>query len=330
MIKKFFKGIKINNIKLNKFIKAKRRRIFIEEQVTPLNDKDYNVQLNYKQNLVLNCFLKIKNDLFQISKLKKLPVKFFKSYGIDLPACTILKIEPSVTIDGYRNNCDFSIGYNYEGNKSIGFRNHSTLYRTIGNINKLRNVPIEFKTIINKFEEYIRNKSKLDVFYNNSVKLENKFWREVLVRKSDHEKSIMIVIQIIKNESNFEEAIKEIKLLINELLSIKLNDNYKIKSIFLSTYNGLSKLRENSPDSYKLIYGEEHLLCKLNDIKLRLSHDAFFQVNTFTAEKLYKILEKWIIIQNIEVKNLLILDIYCGTGSIGLTLAKYAKKSNWN
>ena len=59
----------------------------------------------------------------------------------------------------------------------------------------------------------------------------------------------------------------------------------------------------------------------IGDYKFKISPDSFFQVNTVQAKKLYdKVLEY------LEPNNDSVLDLYCGTGTIGIYVSKYCKK----
>lgn len=60
---------------------------------------------------------------------------------------------------------------------------------------------------------------------------------------------------------------------------------------------------------------------KLFDLTFRVSPYAFFQVNTPVAEVLYKNIGDWLSLRD----NTLLLDVCCGTGTIGLCLASRVK-----
>jgi len=68
------------------------------------------------------------------------------------------------------------------------------------------------------------------------------------------------------------------------------------------------------------VLGEEHLREELFDLKLAMSHGAFFQTNTEMAERLYSIAAEFAGLSGSER----IFDLYCGIGTIGLTMAKRA------
>jgi 23S rRNA (uracil1939-C5)-methyltransferase len=66
--------------------------------------------------------------------------------------------------------------------------------------------------------------------------------------------------------------------------------------------------------------GEERLREELFDLKLEMSHGAFFQTNTEMAERLYAIAAEFAGLSGSER----VFDLYCGIGTIGLTVAKRA------
>jgi len=66
--------------------------------------------------------------------------------------------------------------------------------------------------------------------------------------------------------------------------------------------------------------GEERLREELFDLKLEMSHGAFFQTNTEMAERLYSVAAEFAGLSGKER----VFDLYCGIGTIGLTMAKRA------
>jgi 23S rRNA (uracil1939-C5)-methyltransferase len=66
--------------------------------------------------------------------------------------------------------------------------------------------------------------------------------------------------------------------------------------------------------------GEERLREELFDLKLEMSHGAFFQTNTEMAERLYAIAAEFAGLSGSER----VFDLYCGIGTIGLTMAQRA------
>ncbi len=66
--------------------------------------------------------------------------------------------------------------------------------------------------------------------------------------------------------------------------------------------------------------GAERLREELFDLKLEMSHGAFFQTNTEMAERLYSVATEYAGLSGSER----LFDLYCGIGTIGLAMAKQA------
>ena len=71
----------------------------------------------------------------------------------------------------------------------------------------------------------------------------------------------------------------------------------------------------------KLLYGRDYITDRIGDLTFRISLHSFYQINVRQTEKLYaKVLE----LADLKGDER-ILDLYCGIGTIGLSLARYAK-----
>ena len=102
------------------------------------------------------------------------------------------------------------------------------------------------------------------------------------------------IMIIFYGSVNYEEVIKYLG---NKVVSIYTYDN-----------------------KYKCIYGEKYLYEMIGEYKYRISPDSFFQVNSRTVNKLYNKVVEYAI-ENEKKDNL--VDLYCGTGTIGIYLSKY-------
>ena len=68
------------------------------------------------------------------------------------------------------------------------------------------------------------------------------------------------------------------------------------------------------------VLGEERLREELRGLRLEMSHGAFFQTNTEMAERLYGVAAEYAGLSGSER----VFDLYCGIGTIGLTMAARA------
>ena len=73
---------------------------------------------------------------------------------------------------------------------------------------------------------------------------------------------------------------------------------------------------------WRRILGEEFLLDRLSGVELELAPAAFLQVNHEQAEQLYSLVRQYLG----DLSGQTLLDVYCGVGSIGLSLAKEARR----
>ncbi len=71
----------------------------------------------------------------------------------------------------------------------------------------------------------------------------------------------------------------------------------------------------------KLLYGKSYIKEEVNGLKFIISYNSFFQVNTKAMVRLYdKVLKYANLTKEDDV-----LDLFCGTGTIGIYLSKYCK-----
>lgn len=71
-----------------------------------------------------------------------------------------------------------------------------------------------------------------------------------------------------------------------------------------------------------LLWGRDYMEDELCGLRFRISPDSFYQVNHDGAELLYALAAELADLRGDEV----LMDLYCGTGTIGLSMAKKVKK----
>jgi 23S rRNA (uracil1939-C5)-methyltransferase len=139
------------------------------------------------------------------------------------------------------------------------------------------------------------------------------FFRQLTVRKSFFENKFLIdFVTTSANENKFP-----IKKFV-QLLTAEFGE--KIGGIFWTKNNSVSDGNQNLSDR-KLVFGKTKITEKIGDLEFEISMDSFFQTNVFSAEKLY---EKAVVFSEIEKDSSgeLILDLFCGTGTIGQIVAR--------
>jgi len=98
------------------------------------------------------------------------------------------------------------------------------------------------------------------------------------------------------------------------------SSNIRVTSIFFQEYAGLSSPSPSHPVQH--VFGKKYLEEKLLNCTFRISPGAFFQVSTEGAELLYKVVIRKIKEVSFNAKVTALLDVCCGTGTIGLTCLK--------
>ena len=134
--------------------------------------------------------------------------------------------------------------------------------------------------------------------------------RHVMVRTGKQTGEIMVIL--VTGSSYFpgkQNFVKELRKQHPEITTVVQNINGAFTSMVLG-------------DSFQTVYGPGFIYDVLIDKRFRLSPGAFFQVNPPQAEKLYQ--------AAIELMDLskddILLDAYCGTGTIGILAADKAKE----
>ena len=192
------------------------------------------------------------------------------------------------------------------------------------------------KEIINKYTNISEDKVRSIIpttsfYYRNKVTLQVKEKIGYYQKKSydivniDHcmiasEKINEVILKLnsmdLKNITKIviKEAREEVMVVL-ELSSAIDNNIFKdaFKDVNIITYfNG----------EYETISGNNHIVEQLGEYQFIISPDSFFQVNTSGAINLYNQVLKYANLTKEET----VLDLYCGTGSIGIYLSKEAKK----
>ena len=200
----------------------------------------------------------------------------------------------------YRNKAQYPINSSFQ----VGFfAPHS---HRIVPCNDCLLQPEEFYKISQIFENWC--KATNQSIYNEETG--TGLIRHLYLRKAVVTNQIMVCI-VINGQSlpQSDLLINELKSLLGESLkTVVLNINTKKTNVILDSKT-------------KILYGDGYIYDELGGIKVRLNPLSFYQVNHAMAEKLYKKVEEYA-----DPLNKNVLDLYCGAGTIGLSLHKKAKE----
>ncbi|MDE5768265.1 MAG: 23S rRNA (uracil(1939)-C(5))-methyltransferase RlmD [Oscillospiraceae bacterium] len=133
--------------------------------------------------------------------------------------------------------------------------------------------------------------------------------RHIYLRKGYHSGEIMLcfVTRVsIRKKLNFLPALKE---KFPEVISICESVNPAKTNVIMGK-------------NVTVLAGQNFITDTMCGNQIRISPQSFYQVNTAQAEKLYAIAKQYADFQG----NELLLDLYCGAGTIGLSMADSVKK----
>ena len=134
--------------------------------------------------------------------------------------------------------------------------------------------------------------------------------RHVYVRYGFNSNECMVVFvtngEMFPGRGNVINDLKKLNLGITTIIQ---NTNARDTSIVLG-------------DKERILYGPGFIYEMVDKYKFKISSKSFFQVNTKGMEKLYNLA-----LSSANIKNTdLVIDAYCGVGTISIFASKYAKK----
>ncbi len=217
--------------------------------------------------------------------------------GADVPSGGIIGAD---TPQRYRNKAQFPFGSDYE----TGFfapRSHRVI--PIKNCALLPDVFSGIADCVSAFLE----KNNIPIYNEETGE---GLLRHLYIRKGALSGEIMVVLVVNGTDLPYrDELCESLKNLLGEnLKSIQINNNTKRNNVILG-------------DKNTVIYGTPYINDILCGVKIRLSPFTFYQVNHDMAEKLYEKVSDYA-----EPCGKSVIDLYCGAGTIGLSLAKKAKR----
>lgn len=213
-----------------------------------------------------------------------------------------LPIVKNEEIYRYRNKAQYPLGKNKEGQVVCGF--YAPNSHRIAACEDCMLQPVIFSEIVAFVMGFIRE-YKLSV-YNES---EHKgVLRHICIRKGHYSGEICVVIVARRKIPEMQKLAKAVMKRFPD-----------VKGVVLSI---------NREDTNVILGEEEIVLAGVSEITdtmcgntVKISPKSFYQVNTPMAERLYGIAKEFA-----EPEGKVLADIYCGIGTIGLSMAKQAKK----
>ena len=187
------------------------------------------------------------------------------------------------------------------------------------------NKQLEFKK--NKVKELLKRFSNIDINdikinHSNNLNYRNKIVLHDLGLYKEKSNDVVNIDKCYLVNDKINDIIKRLKnYKINEA-TIKVSSLGKVmlivdESIDIDKFKDIDSLYVND----KLVFGNNYIEEVINGLTFYIYKDSFFQVNYNVMNMLYQ----RIVDYYKENSNLNVLDLYCGTGTIGMLISKYCK-----
>ena len=221
--------------------------------------------------------------------------------GLDVPIQPIL---PSPEVDRYRNKVQYPVGKDKNGHLCIGFyagRSHRivpcadcklqpAVLNEIGN------------TLCGLLEQY-----GIQPYDEQSGK---GLVRHIFLRRGAHSGQIMVCLVCTRPSlPHADEIVRQLCSRFDAIRTILINVNQEKTNVILGLKN-------------QILYGSGFIEDTLCDVPVQLGPLSFYQVNTPGAEQLYKVAAAYAA----ATPDDLLLDLYCGMGTIGLSMVQHCRE----
>lgn len=286
-----FKVIKTNKNfgygRLEEILTASSDRVDIEDKVYSNTGTMPLQHMTYEAQLKFKQ-AQVSNNLQRTAKIIDIPV--YETLGMDEPY-------------GYRNKAQIPVQM-IDGVLETGtYRQRSHDLIPLEDF-KIQDPEIDRAIVIVRD---ILRKYKIEAY--DEVKLTGLI-RHLVIRRGYYTGELMVVL--VTNGTNLphqEEIVEEIVESLPETVSVIQNINEKNTNVILGRKS-------------RALYGEDKYRDQLLDFTFEISHQSFYQVNPTQTEKLYQTVIDYADLTGDEV----IVDAYCGIGTITLALCRQGKQ----
>ncbi len=232
-------------------------------------------------------------------KIKENDVReaFLKS---GLSEAQIAPIVPSPKAKEYRNKAQYPVTAGKDGEYLIGYyapRSHRVC--------EARYCPLT-PTIFGRICDTLANFFKENRISCYDESTGKGLLRHVYLRRGEVSGEILLTL-VVNGEGipNEKALIAKITESFDDVVGILVNKNTENTNVILGK-------------EYRILYGRDYIYDTLCGVELKIKPSAFYQVNHASAELLYRKARE---LANLRKSDTL-LDLYCGTGSIGLSMAE--------
>ena len=221
--------------------------------------------------------------------------------GLEVP---VLDILPSPDVDRYRNKVQFPVGIDKNGVPCIGFYAGRT--HRIVPCPDCKLQPSVLNEIGNALCAFFARQG-IRPYDEQSGK---GLVRHIFLRRGAHSGQIMVCLVCTRAKlPHAEQLCTVLRGQFPAISTILLNVNAKNTNVILGSEN-------------HILYGPGYIEDTLCGVPVRLGPLSFYQVNTLAAERLYGVAAQYAQLTPDDT----LLDLYCGMGTIGLSMAEQCRE----
>ena len=226
--------------------------------------------------------------------------QIFKKSG--LSDVEIMPLVGSPTECGYRNKAQFPVSRDKNGNYIIGF--YAPKSHRVTEAADCPLAPEIFGEIIEALRGFFA-RHNISVYDEESGE---GLVRHIYLRRGEVSGEVLLTLVINGNSlPHSEELVADLTAKFPSLVGILLNVNKENTNIILG-------------EGFITLWGRDYIFDTLGGVVLKITAPSFYQVNHGAAELLYAKAKELAA----PTKDDLLLDLYCGAGSIGLSMADEA------
>ena len=221
--------------------------------------------------------------------------------GLEVP---VLDILPSPDVDRYRNKVQFPVGIDKNGVPCIGFYAGRT--HRIVPCPDCKLQPSVLNEIGNALCAFFAQQG-IRPYDEQSGK---GLVRHIFLRRGAHSGQIMVCLVCTRAKlPHAEQLCTALREQFPAISTILLNVNAQNTNVILGSEN-------------HILYGPGYIEDTLCGVPVRLGPLSFYQVNTLAAERLYGVAAQYAQLTPDDT----LLDLYCGMGTIGLSMAEQCRE----
>ncbi|CAJ0572134.1 unnamed protein product, partial [Mesorhabditis spiculigera] len=308
--------------------------------VSPLADLPYPEQITKKHEKSLDVALKLTRTMQHQQSLAK---------DRDLRKL-VKEVVPSAIYSHYRNKNEFTVGHDLDGQICVGFvggkfSENKHFVIPLGECNLMST---QTRKIVEDFQEFVGESglAPFDEFARVGT------WKMLTIREFSGDVMMIVTLFPLATEEKFSEVKEALAARYINLETLRTK-GFRVTSLYVS-------VMEHAGDvlKYDLVAGAPYIYETILGCRFRVSAGAFFQTNTVATATLYTQIAKQCGLyrevseqpyktqENVtddaqpaekrmrpaengeEAKKMVLLDICCGTGTIGQTiLANYPQEN---